>query len=182
MFTLIEILIFSNMFIILLIIFIRKQKLHHSMTFSRFEKIIAIWMAILTTITTVSVIYPILSKQSPNTIANEIIERNGDNEIYELKIYNLGGIAHNLRIEIEFPTNTTYIQLEYLGNPLIKTHEDIDANRHYYYVIYSSIQENELVGVRFIVQNGDMKNNDSLIIKPDVWIWTDEDGKVDIQE
>jgi len=124
-------------------------------------------------------ILPITNK--PHTIAYETIIRNGNDESFQVLIYNFGKIGHNLRIEIEFPSNTTFSKLEYMGSTLTKSNENVDPSYHYYNVEYSSIQEGESIGIRMNLQNSDMKNNQLLLIKPSfIGIWTDEEGQIKI--
>jgi hypothetical protein len=124
-------------------------------------------------------ILPITSK--PHTIAYETITRDGNEEIYQILVYNFGKIGHNLRIEIEFPSNTTFSKIEETGSRLTKLNENIDPSYHYYNVVYSSIQEGESIGIRMIITNSDLKNDDSVLITPSfLGLWTDEEGQIKI--
>ena len=118
---------------------------------------------------------------SPRTLAYETIERTDGEETYKITIRNHGSIAHNLRVEIDLPSDTTFTEIKYLGSSLTKINEDIDENRNYYYVVFSCLQEGEYVGIQMTLQNNDFVDDDSLLIKPLTYVWTDEEGKIEIK-
>lgn len=118
-------------------------------------------------------------KESPDSTAFEIISRKGYNELYQLTIHNRGKIAHNLRVEISFPINTTLISRFNYGGKL--SNESFEVGSREYDVEYSEIQEEEIITIRLVLKNDDFNEDETLIIEPnEVNIWNVEEGIIEI--
>lgn len=176
--------ILINCIVLFLIILIRKRKICQLMPLKKFEKIIAVWMLILTTITTIFVVYPILTGKSSDTIAYESYQRiNGTiQQGYRLTIINSGNTyAENVEVEISFPfQNCTITEIWHSDEELIGN-ESWGIDSYKYRVIYPKIRENKEIRLTVLIKNSDFEQNSTEIVLPiEKRIWVDNEGLVDI--
>ena len=163
---------------------IRKRKICNNMSLSKFEKWIAIWMAVLTTITTIMVVYPIVTEKTSNITAYETVQRinNTNRQGYRIILNNIGNIyAKNVEIEITLPFETCKITKIFHSDEDIIGEQSWGVGDYRYKINYPKIRENKEVVLTIIFENEDFDiNGTEVITNFEKNIWTDTQSDINL--
>lgn len=96
----------------------------------------------------------------------EILEKIGNDELYQIKLHNYGSTEQNLQITISFYLEVELLDVFNIDEEARRIKEELRTDKSEYYVQYSQIYANEDIIIRLEITSDELEQNESSLIYP----------------